>query len=204
MRSAGFSVDAGRDPDGVGRGLPARRREGDRDGSRAAIRLTDDAGRTATIGEAPARSPTGPAGRPGSARRGKSNRRSSTASSRSASSSPMPAVASSGDWPGRVVDPDGRPVEGVRVAPAFHIHERESRWWCLPGRRGTRGDHGTQRPVPPPRDPRVRCLREALDLTLVVRKEGFASLETPEFPFKPGQGDSPQVLDPIRMEPVSR
>ena len=35
----------------------------------------------------------------------------------------------------------------------------------------------------------------------MVRKEGLATLQTPIFSFRPGQGDAPHVLDPIRLEP---
>jgi thiol-disulfide isomerase/thioredoxin len=38
--------------------------------------------------------------------------------------------------------------------------------------------------------------------SLVVRKEGYASLETPEFSAQPGKADALRVLDPIRLEPA--
>ena len=49
--------------------------------------------------------------------------------------------------------------------------------------------------------PRLDVTGKPTSLSLVVRKDGFGSLETPAFSFQPGDGDSPHALDPIRLEP---
>ncbi len=114
---------------------------------------------------------------------------------------PEPETVMIGNLSGQVVDDNGRPIDGVLVSPAFHIHEGNQGGGVFPD------DKENQATTDQNGKFLIRAVRcQVIDgkptsLSLVVRKEGFASLETPEFSFQPGKGDSSHVLDPIRLGP---
>jgi RNA polymerase sigma factor (sigma-70 family) len=108
----------------------------------------------------------------------------------------------SGSLSGRIVDEAGKPIAGVRVAPAFHTRDGGNR-------EGGVFPDDREHEATTDRDgrfligaiPRLDVTGKPSSLSLVVRKDGFGSLETPAFSFQPGPGFSPQALDPIRLEP---
>ena len=164
-------------------------------------RLKDDAGRTATIGNAPRELPDGAGG---SIKIGETGRVEPTLVDGKLTIRVLfseAGRASSGSLSGRIVDPAGRPIGGVRVAPAFYIREGHRGGSVFPNDKEHEATTARDGRFLIRRIPRIDVSGRPSTLTLVVRKEGFASLETPEFSFKPGQGDAPQVLDPIQMEP---
>ncbi len=107
----------------------------------------------------------------------------------------------SGSLSGRVVDEAGRPIEGVRVATAFHIREGNRGGGVFPDDKEHEATTGLSGQFLIRAIPRNDVSGGPTSLSLVVRKDGFANLQTPVFSFKPGPGDSPQELDPIRLEP---
>jgi RNA polymerase sigma factor (sigma-70 family) len=164
-------------------------------------RLKDDAGRTATIGDAPREIPDG-AGR--SIAIGEAGRVEPALVDGKLAIRVLFSEAGRvdlGSLSGRIVDEAGRPIEGVRVAPAFHIREGHGGGGVFPDDKEheaitDRDGRFLIRAIP-----RSDVSGKPTSVSLVVRKEGLASLQTPIFSFQPGRGDSPQVLDPIRMEP---
>jgi len=166
-------------------------------------RLKDDAGRIATIGDALRELPVG-AGQ--SIKLGELGRVEPTLVNGKlvirAVFSEAGRRVSVGSLSGRIIDEAGKPIEGVRVSPAFHIRVGKSGGGVFP-------DDNEQTAVTD-RDgrfllcaiPRRHASGSLTSLSLVVRKDGFASLETSEFSFRPGEGDTPHVLDPIRLEPA--
>jgi len=163
-------------------------------------RLKDDAGRMATIGDPPRELPDR-AGR--SITIGESGRVEPTLVDGKLAIRVLFSDAgrvASGSLSGRIVDQAGRPIEGVRVALAFHSGEG--------GRGGAVFPDDKEHEATTDREGQflIRAIPRSdfgkpSRLSLVVRKDGFASLQTPAFSFQPGKGDSPQVLDPIRLEP---
>ncbi len=108
-------------------------------------------------------------------------------------------------WPGnlsgRVVDQAGTPIDGALVALAFHFREGHSGGGLFPDGaeyRATTDDRGqfVLHAIP-----RGRAVGRSTSLSLIVHKDGFANLQTPVFAFRPGLGELPHMLDPIRMEP---
>jgi RNA polymerase sigma factor (sigma-70 family) len=114
---------------------------------------------------------------------------------------PEPESVMIGSLSGQVVDQNSRPIEGALVSLAFHIHEGNQGGGLFPDDKENQAttDQNGKFLI---RAVRCQVLRgKATSLSLVVRKEGFASLETPEFSFQPVKGDSSHVLDPIRLGP---
>jgi RNA polymerase sigma factor (sigma-70 family) len=114
---------------------------------------------------------------------------------------PEPESVMIGSLSGQVVDEKSRPIQGALVSLAFHIHEGNQGGGVFPDDRENQAttDQNGKFLIHA-----VRCQvinEKPTSLSLVVRKEGFASLETPEFSFQPGKGDSSHVLDPIRLGP---
>ena len=112
-----------------------------------------------------------------------------------------PAAVSLGSLSGHIVDKAGRPIEGVRVAPAFHIREGNRGGGIFPDDKEHEATTDRDGQFLIRALPRQDVTGKPSSLSLVVRKEGLATLQTPIFSFRPGQGDAPQVLDPIRLEP---
>ena len=110
-------------------------------------------------------------------------------------------LASLGSLSGRIVDEAGRPIGGVRVAPAFHIREGNGGGGVFPDDKEHEATTDRNGQFLIRALPRQDVTGKPSSLSLVVRKEGLAILQTPIFSFRPGQGDAPQVLDPIRLEP---
>jgi RNA polymerase sigma factor (sigma-70 family) len=107
-----------------------------------------------------------------------------------------------GDLAGQVIDDQGRPIDGVLVSPAFHIHEGGRGGGVFPDDAENRAvtDQNGKFLIRGIRCPVLYGRRTTF--SLVVRKEGYASLETPEFSAQPGKADALRVLDPIRLEPA--
>jgi RNA polymerase sigma factor (sigma-70 family) len=111
-----------------------------------------------------------------------------------------PETAPAGDITGQVIDEAGRPIQGALVAPAFHIHE---------GKRGSGSfpDDG-QNQASTDRDGQfvireIRCpvlYGRTATFSLVVRKEGFAGVETAELSAQPGNASSTRSLETIRLD----
>jgi RNA polymerase sigma factor (sigma-70 family) len=164
-------------------------------------RLKDDAGRVATIGDSARAVPNG-AGR--SIMIAESGRVEPTLVDGRlmirAIFSEAGRVAT-GNLSGRIVDEAGRPIDGVRVALAFHIREGNKFGGVFPDDKEHEATTGLNGQFLIRAIPRLDVTEKPTSLSLVIRKEGFANLQTPMFSFQPGQGDSPHVLDPFRMEP---
>ncbi len=107
----------------------------------------------------------------------------------------------SGSLSGQIVDEGGRPIEGARVAPAFHVREGNGNDGVFPDDKEHEATTDRQGRFLIRAIPRGNGLGGPSILSLVVRKDGFASLETRAISFHPGVGDSPHVLEPIRLEP---
>src|SRR5262249_52079957 len=107
-----------------------------------------------------------------------------------------------GHLAGQVVDDKGRPIDGVLVSPAFHIHEGGGGGGVFPddGENQAATDQNGKFLIQGIRCPVLYGRRTTF--SLVVRKAGYASLETPEFSAEPGKADALRVLDPIRLEPA--
>jgi RNA polymerase sigma factor (sigma-70 family) len=164
-------------------------------------RLKDDAGRIATIGDSARAVPDG-AGR--SIAIGESGR-------------VEPAIVdgklmirtifseagrvASGSLSGRIVDEAGQPIDGVRVALAFHMREGNRGGGVFPDDKEHEVTTDRNGQFLIDAIPRLDVTEKPTSLSLVVRKEGFASVQSPVFSFQPGKGQSPHVLDPIRLEP---
>jgi len=164
-------------------------------------RLKDDADRIATIGDAARTVPVG-AGR--SITIGESGRVEPTLVD---GKLVIRAIFSdtgrvtSGCLSGRIVDEAGRPVDGARVALAFHIQEGNGSGGVFPDDKEHEATTNRDGQFRIDAIARLDVTGKPTRLSLVARKEGFANLETPVFSFQPGKGDSPHVLDPIRVAP---
>jgi len=166
------------------------------------FRLTDDAGRMATIGES-GRVVIDPSGEP--ATRPEAGRvEPIITGGKLAIAVILPELESvpTDNLAGQVVDGQGRPIEGVLVSPAFHTHEGGRGGGAFPddGENQAMTDQNGKFLIRG-----IRCpilYGRPTTFSLVVRKEGFASLETPEFSAQPVKADSLHVLDPIRLEPA--
>jgi len=163
-------------------------------------RLQDDAGRSATIGEPAQEIPSGTGtlvtiAEPGRVEPGLVDGK-----------LVIRVVFNDGGraWPGnlsgRVVDQAGRPIEGALVAPAFHFREGNSGGRVFPGDKEHQATTDDRGQFVLHAIPRGREIGRSTNISLIVRKVGFANLQTPVFAFRPGLGDSPHVLEPIRME----
>jgi thiol-disulfide isomerase/thioredoxin len=164
-------------------------------------RLKDDAGRIATIGDAPREIPDGAGG---SIKIGESGRVEPTLLDGKLVIRVFFSDAgrvSSGALAGRIVDEAGRPIDGVHVALGFHTREGTRGGGVFPDDKEheaitDRNGQFLVRAIP-----RLGVNGNPTSLSLVIRKEGFASLQTPVFSFQPGKDDSPHTFDPIRLEP---
>ena len=164
-------------------------------------RLKDDAGRAATIGDPPREIRDG-AGR--SIAIGETGRvEPAVVDGKLTIRVLFSAVnrGSYGNLSGRIVDQAGRPIEGVRVAPAFHIREGNRGGGAFPDDKEHEATTDRNGQFLIRALPRSDVRGNPSSLSLVVRKEGLSTLQTPIFSFRPGEGDAPQVLDPIRIEP---
>ena len=161
------------------------------------FRLTDDAGRVATIGESGRVVIDQSRPSPQLDRKlGGWNRSSRVGSSSIVVNLPEPESIAAGDLAGQVVDDQGRPIEGVLVSPAFHIHEGGRGGGVFPddGENQATTDQNGKFLIRG-----IRCpvlYGRPTTFSLVVRKEGFASLETPEFSCPAGQGRLPARARP--------
>ena len=139
--------------------------------------LTDEAGRVATIKEAAGVEPT--------LAEGKLTVRVTL---------PEADPKTLGDLSGRVVDPDGKPIEGARVALSFH--EKGGSAMGGDRQKATTDAEGRYVLRSIPREgPRGEPVR----IAVVVTKDGYAGVDSSPFPFRPGDG-SPQVADDVRLE----
>ncbi len=112
----------------------------------------------------------------------------------------FPAIdpASLGSVTGTVLGPDGKPVEGASVKLAIGSATGGSSMTANPDHWATTDVDGKflLRSIE-----RKDTSGLALEVSMIVSRDGFAGLDTPFVPFQPGQGDKPQVLDPIRLRP---
>lgn len=123
---------------------------------------------------------------------------------------PEPDPKGLGDLAGRVVDEAGRPVEGARVALIFVGEQGNGSAMSSDDRHQVITDAQGRyllRAIP-----RAHPGGAAVKFGLAVTRGGFAGLDVFAepgsggfgpfgIPFRPGDGDSPQVLKDIRMEP---
>jgi thiol-disulfide isomerase/thioredoxin len=101
-----------------------------------------------------------------------------------------------GSLSGRVVDADGRPVQGARIA--LTIHEKGGSGGSNDeGHRATTDAEGRyvlrSIPLQGPRG-------EPIKFGVVATKEGYAGVDAPPIPIRRGDDGSPQVVDEIRLE----
>ena len=110
---------------------------------------------------------------------------------------PEPDPKSSGELNGQVSDAEGRPIEGARVALVL-IEDQSSGISSEPHHRAVTDTQGRYRLHSIPRH---LPAGKPVKLSVVVTKDGFASVDSPVFLFQPGADDSPQMAAPIRLEP---
>ncbi|MDR3620524.1 MAG: sigma-70 family RNA polymerase sigma factor [Paludisphaera borealis] len=168
-----------------------------------AYRLTDDHDRTATISDAPQTLPDGSDGPLllGGGGRVEPSLVDGKLVVRCVFSEAEPVAL--GAAVGRVVDGDGRPIEGVRVGLRVHIESASG----LSSSLGLLLHNELQEKTD--RDGRFRIngltnkngSDKSRGYSLALWKKGLASLDSPKFTFQPGPGDSPHELAPIHMEP---
>jgi len=141
--------------------------------------LTDEAGQVATIGEAAGIEPT--------LAEGKLVVRVTL---------PEPDPKLLGDLSGRVVDTDGQPIGGARVALSFH----EKGGSAMSGDDRHRATTDAQGRYILRSILRQGPDGEPIRVAVVVTKEGYAGLDAPPSPLQPGENGSPQVAGDIALE----
>ena len=164
-------------------------------------RLKDDAGRMATIGDPPREVPDG-AGR--SIKIGESGRVEPTVLDGKLVIRVLFSDAgrvSSGALSGRIIDEAGGPIDGVHVGLGFHIREGNRGGGVFPDDKEHQATTDRNGQFLVLAIPRLDVTGNPTSLSLVVRKEGFASLQTTVFSFHPAKDDTPHTLAPIRLEP---
>ena len=111
---------------------------------------------------------------------------------------PEPDFRSQARVAGRVLDEQGRPIAGAKVALGFGEPWKGSAMSGDPEHTVTTDARGEYliRSVPR-RDPEGKPSQ----FFVVATKDGYAGVDSPRVALPPGTDDSPRVLDPIRLAP---